>query len=119
MDHHYPTNGSSTLSYQWIINIILPMDQHYPTNGSLTLSYQWINIILQTDLLQHYHHPINGVPSSSYHYRHPINKESDLGKENKGREKLPVQSVVEPRQFASRSGDNYFGVGGDNSDNHH
>ncbi|KAH0650035.1 hypothetical protein KY284_029947 [Solanum tuberosum] len=88
MDQYYPTNGSSTLSYKWI-NITLPTDlhlhQHHPTEGSLlSLSYQWIiNIILPMDLLHHY--PIERVSATSYQwinftlpmdYRHPINETS-------------------------------------------
>ncbi|KAH0697036.1 hypothetical protein KY289_014518 [Solanum tuberosum] len=87
MDQPYPTNGSSTLSYQRInfilltdlhlhqyrptdgssLSFILPMDEHYPTNGSQSLSYQWINFVQPTDL--HHHHPPDGsLLSSSYQW---------------------------------------------------
>ncbi|KAH0692704.1 hypothetical protein KY285_019801 [Solanum tuberosum] len=55
---HHPTNGSTSScqwiindasSYQWSINIILPMDQHNPTNGSSMKN----------------HHPINRASTSS------------------------------------------------------
>ncbi|KAH0710066.1 hypothetical protein KY284_011493 [Solanum tuberosum] len=87
MDHYYPTNGSSTLSYQGIniilptdlhlhqhhptdgssLSFILPMDEHYPTNGSSLLFYQWINIVLPTDLY-HHHPPYRSLLSSFYQW---------------------------------------------------
>ena len=49
---------TSSSSYQWFVNIILPMDQYYPIDGSsLSLSYQWINIILS---MYHQNYPTNG-----------------------------------------------------------
>ncbi|KAH0722770.1 hypothetical protein KY289_005814 [Solanum tuberosum] len=68
MDEHYPTNGSSSLSYQWI-NIVLPTDlhHHYPPDGSLaSSSYQWIIITLLMD----HRHPIN---EASLPYQWSIN----------------------------------------------
>ncbi|KAH0661541.1 hypothetical protein KY284_026472 [Solanum tuberosum] len=90
MDEHYPTNGSSSLSYQWI-KIILPtglhLYQHHTTDGSsLSLSYQWMSIILPMD---HHHYPTN-ESSLSYrriviiilpmdlYYHHPTNGSSSV-----------------------------------------
>ncbi|KAH0676279.1 hypothetical protein KY285_024080 [Solanum tuberosum] len=97
MDQHYPTNGSSTLSYQWI-NITpptdlhyhyLPIDQHYPTSGS-TLPHRQIFIIIFLPMDQHY--PTNGsilsyrrtffiiiiiLPTDLY-YHHHINGSSSV-----------------------------------------
>ncbi|KAH0752221.1 hypothetical protein KY285_005369 [Solanum tuberosum] len=87
MEQHYPTDGSSTLSYQWN-NIILPTDLHHPTDrSSLLLSYHWMSIILPTD---HHHYPTNGstlsyrrifiiiiLPMDIY-YHHPTNGSSSI-----------------------------------------
>ncbi|KAH0670567.1 hypothetical protein KY285_024849 [Solanum tuberosum] len=103
LHYHYPTNGSSlSLSYQWIINIILPMDQHCPidrSSSSSSSSYRRIFIIIIISMNLHQYYPINGslsiiilsmehyypideVASSSYQWinitlpmdhRHPIN----------------------------------------------
>ncbi|KAH0761019.1 hypothetical protein KY290_017092 [Solanum tuberosum] len=72
MDQPYPTNATkgSTLHHPTVgssLSFILPMDKHYPTNGSSSLSYQWINIVLPTDL--HHHHPPDGSSLSSSYQR--------------------------------------------------
>ncbi|KAH0752042.1 hypothetical protein KY285_005190 [Solanum tuberosum] len=72
MEHYHPIDEVAS-SYRWI-NITLSMDYRHPINET-SLSYQWsINIIILS--IEHHHHPIDGVTSSSYHYRRPINEES-------------------------------------------
>ena len=84
MDKHQPIDeflsSLSASSYRWIfIIIILPLDHHYPTNGSSTLSYQWIKIVPSEDIFHYYNHYINGSTSSNNHHypnmdqHHPIN----------------------------------------------